>query len=262
MTWPNYVWPTINYGSDGKCKITNTFHFTKKRNTKNTPYRGKTQTLAKEPRGWAGLPQIKQWQIEPERCVAAEAGKATQKCSEEQCKTHICTALSPPSPALLQGAVGAEVAAVGMAEELGTTWCCTCGRTDATSCSASLVTAPQWRSSETCWCWRHRGGTVAAACRIAISLSRAPPSLRRHENTWLMDLQFSWHIWLSAHPQSKKSCVSQLIRSAVHDVHICRVVTSFPWRPFADIYQGWTHPESQTSLKNGHNPLRQHFLAK
>lgn len=123
--------------------------------------------------------------------MVAEAGKATQKCSEEQHNTHICAAFSPPSPALLQRAVEAEVAAVGMAEELGTTWCYTCGRTDATSCSASLVTAPQWGSSETGWCWRHCGGTVAAACRIAISLSRALLSLHGHKNTWLMDLQFS-----------------------------------------------------------------------
>ena len=81
--------------------------------------------------------------MEPEGSRVAEASEATQKCSEEKSDTCICTAFSPPLPALLQGAAQAGRVVVGMAEELGTTWCCTCGRTDATSSSRSLVTAWQ-----------------------------------------------------------------------------------------------------------------------
>lgn len=125
-------------------KIRNSFHLTKKRNTEDILYRGKAQILAKESSCWAG-PQHMRWQqIEPEGSKVAGASKATQKCSEEKYNTCICTVFSPPLPALLQGAAWADGMVVGMAEELGTTLCCTCGRTDATSSSGCLLTAWQW----------------------------------------------------------------------------------------------------------------------
>lgn len=125
-------------------KITNTFYFTKKRNTEDILYRAKAQTLAKESSCWAGPQHVRWQQIEPEGSRVAEASEATQKCSEETYNTCICTVFSSPLPAVLQGVVHADGVVVGMAEELGTTWCCTCGRTDATSSSSSLLTARQW----------------------------------------------------------------------------------------------------------------------
>lgn len=85
----NCLWSVINYVSDGKWQDNKYLLFEVRREMQNTSHRGAKLRSQTGSSCWAGPPHVRWQQPGPEGPGAAEASKATQKCSEEKCALHL-----------------------------------------------------------------------------------------------------------------------------------------------------------------------------
>lgn len=138
----NCLWSVINYGSDGKWQDNKYLLFYQDEKYIIHPL----EEQSSYPRQGSPAEQdLHTWG--DGRLDLGDPGHQKLARPPRSAQRRSVTPAPAPAPAQhfchLQGAAQAGRVVLGMAEELGTTWCCTCGRTEATS--GSLVTAQPWR---------------------------------------------------------------------------------------------------------------------